>query len=39
MPTAVEALVELAEVYRLIEEEHRESGQPMPRGTNEIVRA
>ncbi|MGH9785739.1 MAG: type II toxin-antitoxin system HicB family antitoxin [Terriglobia bacterium] len=39
MPTAREALGELAEVFRMIEEEHRESGQPMPRDTTEIVHA
>ena len=39
MPTAKEALAELPEVFRLIEEEHRESGQPMPRDTTEIVHA
>jgi hypothetical protein len=39
MPTAKEALAELAEVFRMIEEEHRESGKPMPRDTTEIVHA
>jgi len=28
MPTAKEALAELVEVFRMIEEEHRESGRP-----------
>ena len=39
MPTAGEALTELAEVFRIIEEEHRESGKPMPHDTTEIVHA
>ena len=39
MPTAEEALVELEEVFRIIEEEHRESGKPLPRDTTEIVHA
>jgi predicted RNase H-like HicB family nuclease len=39
MPTAEEALTELAEVFLLIEEEHREHGRPMPRDTTEIVHA
>lgn len=39
MPTAREALAELAEVFRLIEEEYREAGRPMPRDTTEIVHA
>jgi len=39
MPTAKEALAELVEVFRMIEEEHRESGRPMPRDTTEIVHA
>ena len=39
MPTAREALTELAEVFRMIEQEYRESGQPMPRDTTEIVHA
>ena len=30
---------ELVEVFRMIEEEHRESGRPMPRDTTEIVHA
>jgi hypothetical protein len=38
MPTAGEALLELAAVFRLIKEEHRESGKPMPRDT-EIVQS
>ncbi|MBI4910836.1 MAG: type II toxin-antitoxin system HicB family antitoxin [Acidobacteria bacterium] len=39
MPTADSALAELAEVFRLIEEEHREAGAPMPKDTTEIVHA
>jgi predicted RNase H-like HicB family nuclease len=39
MPTAEEALTELAEVFRIIEEEYRESGKPMPQDTTEIVHA
>jgi predicted RNase H-like HicB family nuclease len=39
MPTAEEALVELAAVFRLIEEEYHESGKPMPRDTTGIVHA
>ena len=39
MPTAKEALTELSEVFRMIEEEYRESGQPVPRDTTEIVQA
>ena len=39
MPTAEQALSELAEVFRMIEEEHREAGKTMPRDTTEIVHA
>ncbi len=39
MPTAEEAVTELAKVFRLIEEEHRVSGQALPRDTTEIVHA
>ena len=39
MPTSKEALAELANVYRMIEEEHQASGEPMPRDTTEIVHA
>jgi predicted RNase H-like HicB family nuclease len=39
MPTAEQALSELAVVFRMIEEEHRESGTPMPLDTTEIVHA
>lgn len=34
MPTAREALAELAEVFRIIEEECRAGGQPMPWDTS-----
>ncbi len=37
MPTAEEAVSELAEVFQLIEEEHRDSGQPLPPDTTAIV--
>jgi predicted RNase H-like HicB family nuclease len=39
MPTAEQALPELAVVFRMIEEEHRESGKAMPLDTTEIVHA
>lgn len=39
MPTAEGALAELAEVFRLIEQEHRESGTPLPLDTTEIIHA
>ncbi|MBZ5618559.1 MAG: type II toxin-antitoxin system HicB family antitoxin [Acidobacteriia bacterium] len=39
MPTPEEALAELAEVFRMVVEEYRESGRPMPRDTTEIVHA
>ena len=39
MPTADEAVSELAKVFRLIEEEHCASGRPLPRDTTEIVHA
>jgi hypothetical protein len=39
MPTAKEALAELAEVFRMVEDEYRESGRAMPRDTTEIVHA
>jgi predicted RNase H-like HicB family nuclease len=39
MATAEGALAELAEVFRMIEEEYRESGKPMPLDTTEIVHA
>jgi predicted RNase H-like HicB family nuclease len=39
MPTAEEALAELAKVFRLIEEEHRETGTPLPLDTTEIIHA
>jgi hypothetical protein len=37
MPTAPEALAELAEVFRMFEEEYCEAGNPMPRGTTDVV--
>ena len=39
MPTAEEALTELAAVFRMIEEEYSESGKLLPRDTTEIVHA
>ena len=39
MPTAEEAVTELANVFSLIEEEHRANGQILPRDTTEIVHA
>lgn len=39
MPTAEEAVTELAKVFRLIEEEHRESGMDLPRDSTEILNA
>jgi predicted RNase H-like HicB family nuclease len=39
MPTAEEAVTELAQVFRLIEEEYRASGVPLPHDTTEIVHA
>lgn len=39
MPTGEDALAELAQVFRLIEQEYREQGKPMPVGTTEIVHA
>jgi len=39
MPTAEEAVSELANVFRLIEEEYRAGGHPLPRDTTEIVHA
>lgn len=39
MPTAEEAMAELANMFRLIEEEFRASGQALPRETTEIVYA
>ena len=39
MPSAEQALSELAEVFRMIEEEYREQGKPMPIDTTEIVHA
>ena len=39
MPTAEKALAELEDVFRVIAEEHRESGKPMPQDTTEILHA
>jgi predicted RNase H-like HicB family nuclease len=39
MPTREEALVELADVFRLISEECQERDQPLPADTTEIVHA
>jgi predicted RNase H-like HicB family nuclease len=39
LPTAEEALTELADVFRIIEKEYRESGKPLPHDTTEIVHA
>jgi predicted RNase H-like HicB family nuclease len=39
MPTAAEAVSELANVFLLIEEEFRASGRDLPRDTTEIVHA
>jgi hypothetical protein len=39
MPTAEEAIRELAKVFELIEEEHRTTGRTLPRDSTEIVHA
>jgi hypothetical protein len=39
MPTAEQAVSELAKVFQLIEEEHRALGLDLPRDTTEIVHA
>lgn len=39
MPTAEEAVRELAKVFDLIEEEHRADGKPLPKDSTEIVHA
>jgi len=39
MATAEAALTELAQVFRLLEQEYRESGKSLPRDTTEIVHA
>jgi predicted RNase H-like HicB family nuclease len=39
MPTPEAALAELAEVFRIIEIEHAETGKPLPRDTTAIVHA
>jgi predicted RNase H-like HicB family nuclease len=39
MPTREEALAELSNVFRMISEEYRGKGLPLPRDTTEIVHA
>ena len=39
MTTREEALAELANVFRMIEDEYREKGQPLPADSTEIVNA
>lgn len=39
MPTAEEAVAELAQVFKIIEAEYRESDTPMPLDTTEIIHA
>ncbi len=39
MDTPEEAIAELAGVFKMIEEEYRESGKPLPEDTTEIVHA
>lgn len=39
MPTREQALAELADLFRMIEGEYRESGRPLPAATTELVRA
>lgn len=39
MPTREEALVELANVFRLISDEYQETARPLPADTTEIVHA
>jgi predicted RNase H-like HicB family nuclease len=39
MPSAEQALIELAEVFKAIAEEYGASGRPMPADTTEIVHA
>jgi len=39
MDTPEEAIAELAEVFKMIEEEYRESGKALPEDTTEIVHA
>jgi predicted RNase H-like HicB family nuclease len=39
MPTREEALAELSDVFRMIAEEYREKGLPLPADTTEIVHA
>ena len=39
MPTREEALMELDQVFRILAEEYREKGLPLPADTTEIVHA
>ena len=39
MPTREEALAELDQVFRILAEEYREKGLPLPADTTEIVHA
>jgi predicted RNase H-like HicB family nuclease len=39
MPSREDALAELAEVFTMIADEHRDKGQPLPLDTTEIVHA
>jgi len=39
MPSRKEALAELADVFTMIADEHRDKGQPLPSDTTEIVHA
>lgn len=39
MSTAEKAITELAQVFQLVEEEHRASGRSLPRDTTAIVHA
>ena len=39
MPTRQEALAELAEVFQLISDEYRQTDQPLPADTTEILHA
>lgn len=39
MPTRIEALSELEEVFRIIDAEYRDKGASLPRDTTEIVHA
>ena len=39
MPTREEALAELVKVFKMIAEEYREKGTPLPADTTEIIHA